>query len=48
MEDVAKFKCWIKLDEKKNIKNEMYSNKHQINLVMLCNKITLYFYILSL
>ena len=32
---------------RKNIKNEMYSDKHQIILVMLCNKITL-FYILFL
>ena len=33
--------------EEKNSKNEMYSDKHQIILVMLCNKITL-FYILFL
>ena len=32
---------------RKNIKNEMYSEKHQIILVMLCTKITL-FYILFL
>ena len=32
---------------RKNIKNEMYSDKHQIILVMLCTKITL-FYILFL
>ena len=37
-----------KQDEKKSNKNEMYSNKYQIILVMLYNKITLYFYILSL
>ena len=46
MEDVDKFKCWIKWDEMKNSKNEMYSNKHHIILVMLGNKIILYFYIL--
>ena len=28
---------------RKNIKNEMYSDKHQIILVMLCNKITLFY-----
>ena len=48
MEDMAEFKFWIKLDEKKNCKNEMYSNKHQIILVMICNRIILYYYILYL
>ena len=46
MEDVAEFKFWIKQDEKKSNKNEMYSNKYQIILVMLCNRIILYYYIL--
>ena len=32
---------------KKN-KNKKYNNKHQFIQVMLCNKITLYFYMLSL
>ena len=46
MEDVAEFKCQIKLDEKK--KNKKYNNKHQIIQIMLCNRIILYFYILFL
>ena len=37
-----------KIRWEENNKNEMYSNKHHIILVMLCNKIILYFYILSL
>ena len=48
MEDVAEFKFWIKQDEKKSNKNEMYSNKYEIILAMLCNRITLYSYILYL
>ena len=33
---------------RKKSKNKKYSNKHQIIQVMLCNKITLHPYILSL
>ena len=44
MEDVAKFKCQIKLDEKK----KKYNNKHQIIHIMLYNRIILYSYILFL
>ena len=33
---------------RKKSKNKKYNNKHQIILVMLFNKITLYSYILSL
>ena len=32
MKDMAEFKFWIKYDGKKNNKNEMYINKHQIIL----------------
>ena len=45
----------VRENNKKFIENNMgikivyiYSSKHQIIQVMLCNKITLYFYILSL
>ena len=48
MEDVAEVECWIKEDEKKNSKMKCIAIKHHIILVMLCNKIILYFYILSL
>ena len=49
MEDVAKFKCQIKLDKKKKkSKNKKYYNKHQIIHIMLCNRIILYSYILFL
>ena len=33
---------------RKKSKNKKYSSKHQIIQVVLCNKITLYSYILSL
>ena len=33
---------------RKKSKNKKYSNKHQIIQVMLCKKITLYYYILSI
>ena len=49
MEDVAKFKCQIKLyEKKKKSKNKKYNNKHQIIHIMLCNRIILYSYILFL
>ena len=47
MEDFAKFKCWIKIGWEEKYKNEIYTHKHKNILVMLCNKITL-FYILFL
>ena len=33
---------------RKKSKNKKYNNKHQVIQIMLCNKITLYSYILSL
>ena len=50
MEDVTKFKCWLKKDEKKKkkSKNIRYNNKYQIIQIMLCNRMLLYSYILSL
>ena len=48
MGDVAEFKFWIKLYEKKvKIKN-IYNNKHQLIQIILCNIIIVYSYILSL
>ena len=50
MKDVTKFKCWLKRDEKKKkkSKNIRYNNKYQIIQIMLCNRMLLYSYILSL
>ena len=49
MEDVAEFKCWIeKMRREKKSKNIRYNNKHQIIQIMLCNRMLLYSYILSL
>ena len=47
------WRMWLNLnfekqDEKKSNKNEMYSNKYQIILALLCNRITLYSYMLYL
>ena len=38
---------YIKEDESKNIEKKMYSCKHQIIQVMLCNKIILNHFIIS-
>ena len=48
MGDVAEFKCWIKLYEKKVKIKYIYNNKHQLIQIILCNIIIVYSYILSL